>query len=209
MAVKLMNTIQTWIGLSSDTKPASPTYTGSRFYEYDTGRTYVWDGSAWRIMPVPIYNIQGGAYTIQDLMEEFLAMLDLARSPQSGTITCDGTVQDLYEESSDHPFVVKPLYIDFTGANAGAGEDTTLKLYVKLKSGGNYILLWESGAFLNAAVPDPLCRQLPNDTDAHNSEMVPWEIDNVYGVKWTIQQAAVGGGWNSLDWYIHDAKRGG
>ena len=104
MAVIKVSTIQRWVGLSTDTKPAAPDYSGSTFYEYDTGRTYVWDGTAWQIMPIHILNVQGGAYTIQDLMEEFLAMLDLARSPQSGSTTMDGTELTLYEETDVHPF---------------------------------------------------------------------------------------------------------
>ena len=47
MTVQLQATIQRWLGLSSDSKPATPTYVGSEFYEYDTARTWVWNGSDW------------------------------------------------------------------------------------------------------------------------------------------------------------------
>ena len=81
MAVQMMSTIQRWEGLSvagGDTKPVAPTFVGSTYYETDTGRTYLWNGVIWVIMPVHILNVQGGGYTIQELMEAFQAMPDLA-----------------------------------------------------------------------------------------------------------------------------------
>ena len=47
MAVKIMTTIQTWVGLSGDTKPTSPS-AGSTFYETDTKTQYIYDGLAWK-----------------------------------------------------------------------------------------------------------------------------------------------------------------
>lgn len=47
MAVKIMTTIQTWIGVSGDSKPSSPAV-GSTFYETDTRVQYKYDGSAWK-----------------------------------------------------------------------------------------------------------------------------------------------------------------
>lgn len=207
MAVILTTTIQRWIGLSSDTKPASPTYSGSEFYETDTGRTYVWNGSAWVIKPVHILNVQGGAYTIQDLMEQFLAMLDLARSPDSGTHTFSAATEDtLYEESDDHPFTFWGGRIDWTGCNSGAGENTTIKCYVKLKSGGTY-RLFDTVTYLAAGLPSPIITNHPND--ANDALRSPLPVYNVYGVKVTATQAAVGGGWNSIDHEWFDSKRGG
>jgi len=50
MAVKLVSTMQKFIGLSSDAKPTSADINaGSEFYEYDTGLTYIYNGSAWSI----------------------------------------------------------------------------------------------------------------------------------------------------------------
>lgn len=209
MAYDLIATIERYSGLSTDTKP-TPGFVGSEFYEHDTGRNYIYVQGSWRIKPVPILNIQGGAYTVQDLMEEFHAMLDLARSPQSGTYThADADEETYYEESDTHSFCYYGSYLDFTGAAAGAGENTTVKLYVKVKSGGTYRLIWESAAFLAAAVPDPICRLVPNDGDAHNNETVQLPLYNIYGVKLTATQAAVGGGWNSIDHEHFDSKRGG
>lgn len=47
MTVTLIVAIQTWIGLSTDTKPSAPPV-GSTFYETDSGATHVYDGSAWQ-----------------------------------------------------------------------------------------------------------------------------------------------------------------
>ncbi len=35
-----------WIGLSTDTKPMAGVEFAAQFYEYDTGKTYIWTGSA-------------------------------------------------------------------------------------------------------------------------------------------------------------------
>jgi len=47
MAVKLVTTIQRWIGVSTDAKPVSAPV-GSTFYEPDTGRSWIWDGQSWK-----------------------------------------------------------------------------------------------------------------------------------------------------------------
>lgn len=36
-----------WMGLSTDTKPSSPAGAGHRFIETDTGKTWLWTGTAW------------------------------------------------------------------------------------------------------------------------------------------------------------------
>lgn len=208
MAVLMMSTIQRWEGLSEaggDTKPAAPGFVGSTYYETDTGRTYLWNGAAWVIMPVHILNVQGGAYTIQDLMESFQAMPDLARSPQSGDTLMDGTELTLYEQDDIHPFIFGGGYIDWTGLNVAGGEDTTVSVYLKIESGGVYRLIYEE-VFLAAALPDPICTPHPRDV---NTQCVPRILHNVYGVKVTADQAAVGAGWNTLPCEWFDALRGG
>ena len=68
-----------------------------------------------------ILNVRGGATTLQDLTDEWSAVFDVARSPQSGTYTfADADEETLYEESDDHPFPFLGGYIDWTGANSGA-----------------------------------------------------------------------------------------
>ena len=46
MAVKLVTSIQKWIGLSTDTKP-TPDKIGSTFFETNTGQEFIWNGSNW------------------------------------------------------------------------------------------------------------------------------------------------------------------
>jgi len=149
--------------------------------------------------------IQGGTETIQGLGDEMDAMLDIART-DSGTITFDtaGSEETLYEETDTTPFMYAGSWIDFTSANAGAGEDTEIKLYVKIESGGTYRQVW-SATYLSVAVPSPACVQIPNPDDG---EAIRVPFYNVYGVKLTATQAAQGGGWNSLDHEHFDAKRG-
>lgn len=208
MAVLMMSTIQRWEGLSvagGDTKPAAPTFVGSTYYETDTGRTYLWNGVAWVIMPVHILNVQAGGYTIQDLMEAFQAMPDLARSEQSGSLLMDGTAQTIYDQADIHPFIFGGGYIDWTGLNAGAGENTTIRAYAAITVGGVLRLLYEE-VFLAAAVPDPILTPHPRDI---NTQCVPRILHNVYGVRITAQQALIGGGWNTLPYEWFDALRGG
>ena len=50
MAVIQITTIQRFMGLAADTKPASPPV-GSRFWETDTATRHVYDGVAWRNVP--------------------------------------------------------------------------------------------------------------------------------------------------------------
>ena len=208
MAVQMMSTINRWEGLSvagGDAKPAAPTFVGSTYYETDTGRTYLWNGVLWVIMPVHILNVQGGGYTIQDLMEAFQAMPDLARSPQSGDTLMDGNELTLYEQADIHPYIFGGGYIDWTGLNAGAGEDTTIRAYIIIEPGGVYRLFYDE-VFLNAAVPDPIATPHPRDI---NTQCNPRLMRNVYGIKITAEQNAVGGGWNTLPCEWFDALRGG
>ena len=47
MAVQLIATIHKYIGAAADVKPTTNVPVGSEFYEYDTGKTYIYNGSAW------------------------------------------------------------------------------------------------------------------------------------------------------------------
>lgn len=48
MTVALIDNPQKWVGTSGDTKPSSDIGVYSEFYEYDTGNTFVWNGTAWK-----------------------------------------------------------------------------------------------------------------------------------------------------------------
>ncbi len=48
MAVQLITSIVTWQGLSNDTKPTGADVPlGSKFYELNTGKKFIWDGTSW------------------------------------------------------------------------------------------------------------------------------------------------------------------
>ncbi len=49
MAFKLITTIRRFIGTSTDTKPTTGVPIGSTFYETDTARNYIYDGTNWEI----------------------------------------------------------------------------------------------------------------------------------------------------------------
>lgn len=137
---------------------------------------------------------------VDGLRADFETMLDLTRESDSGSVTCDGSEQTVYEETFTKPSLFYGGFIDFTGANAGAGEDTTVKVYAKIKAGGNYIMMY-TATYLAAAVPTSPLVRVPNNDDGQDIKM---PFANVYSIKVTVTQAAVGGGWNTLDheWFV-------
>jgi len=209
MAVLMIGSIQRWEGLSGDVKPAAPRFVGSTFYETDTGRTYMWNGVAWVIMPVHILNVQGGAYTIQDLMEEWLSTLDLAGG-NNLTLLMTGAEQILYEypAAADvpaaHPFYFPGLKIDWTGLNFGGGENTSIRFYEMVD--GTNLRLISAEIFLAAALPTPVITCHPRNA---NTDIQPTPGYYRQHVRITAQQAAIGGGWNTLTYCRFDAIRGG
>lgn len=216
MAVQMMSTIQRWEGLSTDNKPgepggaAAPTFVGSTFYETDTGRTYLWVGVLpWAIMPVHILNVQGGAYTLQDLMEEWLASMDFGGG-EALTLLMDGNEQILYEypAAADvpgiHPFYFAGLKIDWTGLNFGAGENNSIRFY-EIVNGTNLRLV-STEVFLAAALPVPVITFHPRNAA---TDIQPTPGYYRQGLRITAQQAGVGGGWNTLTYSMIDAIRGG
>jgi len=153
-----------------------------------------------------ILTIRGGAYTIQDVMEEHQAQLDIAEY-STVSIVCDGTEQTLYEVTgSSHPYFFGGGYVDFTAANFGAGEDTTVKVKVKT-DGTAYTVVYEE-TFLAAALPANPGPAVPFPRTV-NTQTTPDTFYTKQDVIITITQAAVGGGFNTLDYRIIDAQRGG
>lgn len=66
MTVLQIATIQAYLGLSSDTKPAAPPV-GSTFYETDSGEAYVFGGSAWAAVPTTnAWRLARGNYNFTD-----------------------------------------------------------------------------------------------------------------------------------------------
>jgi len=152
--------------------------------------------------------IQGGSKTIQDLWDWQQSNLDMARSAQSGDFLCDGATNTIYEESSTTPFEFNGASIDFTAANAGAGEDTTIQIDVKVESGGAWVNRWTSppagvGSILNAGLPVPVVMEIPNSAYGIQLDL---PIRNVYGIRITETQAMEGGDWNTLVLEVFDSK---
>ena len=46
MTVIRVTNVEKWVGLDSDTKP-TPDFTGSEFYELNTGQNWIYDGEEW------------------------------------------------------------------------------------------------------------------------------------------------------------------
>jgi len=145
------------------------------------------------------------ADNLSTAMTELEAVLDLARAGDSGDYVMDGNEITLYEESDTTAFEFGGGYIDWTERNAAAGEDTTIQVYLKLASGGSYVQIYTE-TFLAAALPAPLGVPVPRDA---TTQCTPGRLYNIYGVKITATQAAVGGGWNTLAFEAYDSKAGG
>ena len=50
MTVALITHVKTFVGVSGDSKPTDAP-AGSTFYETNTKSKYIYDGSAWRLVP--------------------------------------------------------------------------------------------------------------------------------------------------------------
>jgi len=104
-----------------------------------------------------IYNliiaVRGGAVSIQGVVTELDTYLDLARSPQSGTTTTDGTEQDIYEEDEAHPFSLECWNSDLS--NMIAGHSVRFRIYKKNISGGAYIQVSDDPTYTYTGVQSP------------------------------------------------------
>jgi hypothetical protein len=100
------------------------------------------------------------------------------------TLTTDGNEQTLYvNESPSGVFDPVCVMIDFTAQTVT--ETVTVKVYYRIKSGGNYILLDED-EFIAA-----------QDPDLKLIELEP----NRFGIKITIEKTA--GTNRAYDWEVH------
>ena len=150
-----------------------------------------------------LLGMRGGAETLESLDDELDALLDLGEGdPQ--TLLMDGSEQTLYETTgSAFIYEIYSLKIDWTGLNFGAGEDTTIRVYEKI-DGTNYRLIYTE-VFLAAALPVPIRTPHPRNTNT-DTVLPPTVTKQDYKV--TAEQAAIGGGWNTLTFTVIDAKRG-
>ncbi len=150
-----------------------------------------------------ILTIRGGAETLESLDDELDAVLDLGGGDVE-TLLMDGTEQTLYETTgSAFIYQLLGLWIDWTGLNAGALEDTSIRFYLKV-DGTNYRLI-STEVFLVAALPAPVITMHPRNA---TTDVVPAQQYFKQDLRITAQQAAIGGGWNTLTYNMIDAKRG-
>ncbi len=159
----------------------------------------------WLVHPLlyEILTIRGGAETLESLDDELDAILDLGGGDVE-TLLMDGTEQTLYETTgSSFIYELLGLWIDWTGLNAGANEDTEIKFYLKV-DGTNYRLI-STETFLAIAVPVPAVTMHPRNA---NTDVVPAKQHFKQDIKITAEQLAEGGGWNILTYNRIDAKRG-
>ncbi len=129
---------------------------------------------------------------IASIIADLEAVLDLTGGA-SETSVMDGTEKELYKEEAGTVIrLFAGVNIDWTGLNAGGGEDTTIKAYRKY--GANWRKFYEE-TFLATAVPDPPVTPVPRYID---TQCTPSQVYYKQGIKITAQQAAIGAGWNTL-----------
>lgn len=150
----------------------------------------------------------GGAETLESLDDELDAMLDLAGG-DAIALVMTGAEQILYEYPAaadmpgSHPFFFAGLKIDWTGCGFGAGENTSIRFY-EMVNGVNLRLI-STEVFLAAALPVPVVTYHPRNAV---TDIQPTSGYYRQGVRITAQQAAIGGGWNTISFCRIDGVRG-
>ena len=85
-----------------------------------------------------ILGIQGGSETLESIVTNQEAMLDVVRSAQSGSLLMTGSEQTLYEFIPTATSLFAGGNVDLT--TMAADDILDLKIYKKIKSGGAYAL---------------------------------------------------------------------
>jgi hypothetical protein len=120
--------------------------------------------------------LQGGANTIQTVVDNQASELDMARSAQSASYSPvgGGAEMTLYDSTLDsiaNPFILNSFSIDMS--NLTATESLLLKIYIKNVLGGAYTAITYDPAWTYAGVQTPAMKHFL------------MEIPNQYGVKIT------------------------
>ena len=110
MTVVLTETIDKWTGVSGDTKPASPAYIGSEFYETDTGATYIWNGTAW-VLKATEHQLRVQDYEQRLVVDQNLTADGVQWSTE--VTTSDGTYTEVLAVSIDPGVDGAVLWIEF------------------------------------------------------------------------------------------------
>ena len=135
---------------------------------------------------------QGGSQTLESLYQELLQQLDLARSPDSGTLsTGAGAETAMYSESDATPFFFAGGAVDLQ--NMGVGDTCIIRVYKQISPTGA----------LEKAIETTY-----NDVQDPNLVLIDGFYAQ-YGVEVTLEHSvqAVAGIDIYHEWF--DAKRGG
>ena len=153
-----------------------------------------------------LQSMRGGTESLETIDDELDAMLDLAGG-DALTLLMTGAEQTLYQEPTTppaaFPFFFSGLKIDWTGLNFGAGENTSIRFY-EMVDDTNWRLV-STEVFLAAALPVPVITYHPRNAV---TDIQPTPGYYRQGVRITAQQAAIGGGWNTLSYCRIDGVRG-
>lgn len=128
----------------------------------------------------------GSVFTGAKGLEQVYDAIDTRLSPSrvGDTTTADGSEQVLYiQDNPDRIFKPNQFIINVT--NMQAGDTTVIRVYYRIKEGGNYV------KHVETTYADD------EDPDLKNTELLP----NVYGVKITLEQS--GGVNRDYDWEVH------
>ena len=110
----------------------------------------------------------------------------LTLTETGGTLTADGTEQNVYiNNAPTGVYTPKEVKIDFT--NHTLGETVILRVYYRIKTGGDFIKQTLDATYTYTGVQDPLLVNLPLE-------------DNRYGVKVTLETTA--GANRDYDWEV-------
>jgi len=118
----------------------------------------------------------------------------MQRSADSGSLLMTGSEQILYEAGAGSVFEIGGGWINWV---ASAGAAYTLKIYVKVKSGGSYINTLTATNYIGeTAGIMPLSPFLTNSAVAVTGNIPRF---NAHGIKVTLQQTTAGAGYTTVD----------
>lgn len=137
-----------------------------------------------------LQSIRGGAESLESLDDELDAMLDLARSPDSGTTLVTNAEDTLYEENAANPFEFGGGFIDL--GNMLAGDTIRIRVYAIIAAGGLYRQMSDDVVNTYAGVQSPRLKRIDG-------------FYNQYGVKVTAERTAGADVSVPHEWF--DAKR--
>ena len=137
--------------------------------------------------------MRGGAVTIQDLLDNQQAMLDVARGT-SGAVTVDGGEDNLYDESDTNEFCLVDFRVDLK--NMAEGDSMVFKVYTTEGGTERKISRDEENTYIDA--------QDPARATILSPACALWGQEGI-----RICAVKIGGTSRAVTAYWRDAKRGG